>query len=55
MAVRWVLANVSLRDTTILLALALVWVGLAAIYRPLAPAVIGAFLLWYTTIRRVAP
>lgn len=45
----------SLRDVAILAGLALVWFGLAAIYQPLAPLVIGAFLLWYTTIRRAAP
>lgn len=52
--IAWTVRNVSLRDATILLALALLWRGLATIYQPLAPVVTGAFLLWYTTVRRVA-
>lgn len=47
--------TISLRDAVILVGLALVWRGLADIYQPFAPIAVGAFLLWFTTIRRVAP
>lgn len=51
---RAALQELKLRYITILVGLGLVWLGLSAIYRPLAPLVVGAFLLWYTTIRRIA-
>lgn len=55
-AVRTRVAAVDLdgRDAAILVGLALVWVGLRGIYEPLAPLAVGLFLLWFTTMRRVA-
>lgn len=43
-----------LRDIVIVIALAMVWSGLRDVYRPAAPIAVGAFLLWFTTIRGAA-
>lgn len=51
--VRGRFAKLDARDYGILVALGLVWYGLHGIYRPLAPLVVGLFLLWFITIRRV--
>lgn len=43
------------RDLVILLGLGMVWGGLRDIYPPAAPLTVGAFLVWFTAIRRVTP
>jgi hypothetical protein len=41
------------RDVVILVGLGLVWYGLRGVYPPAAPIAVGAFLIWFTAIRRV--
>lgn len=50
---RW-LGAPDLRDGAILVALVLLWLGLRDAYRPAANIGVGAFLLWFTTIRKSA-
>lgn len=47
-------AALELRDWAILLGLALAWFGLRDAWRPLGNIGVGAFLLWFTTIRKSA-
>lgn len=49
------LKKLSPRDVAILIGLALVASGLWFVYPPSAPIAVGAFLLWYTTMRKVEP
>lgn len=41
------------RDVVILAGLLLLWSGLREVYAPSGQIAVGAFLLWFTTIRRV--
>lgn len=43
-----------LRDAAIFVGLVLFWLGLRDTYRPLGNIGVGAFLLWFTTIRKSA-
>lgn len=43
-----------LRDVAILAGMALLWLGLRDAYGPAGNIGVGAFLLWFTTIRKSA-